>query len=483
MISRDNKRYMKNVNQLLGAAGHVSSARKRPLPSRAQGALPSSTGGGNSRQQATRSLPRTGKRLAANLSTESGKRVIEWRHYEHIFDVMDNLKYQFPALGYERFFSMFTELFQFYSDCGIHRRENAMNDLASIKDAEIRLVSSFGIDPAYYGRLNEIDLYERILLPIFGAAYGTFERPILEKIIVKGRGITTSFSCNAGLSRLIKWTRVLLTSSPSLTLQANSNGDKAAASPASNYHDQADEDFDSVIADPLLLTESGPTKRRQKSKNSRSPARSALPEAGHSRQNNGVLFVKQEVKRYNAKLKSLEIHSPEPIWCDCCLCSYRIMLVFGDSDEGTDWLAYYRSLTVPTVYINAGVLLGWPLTPEEFSRDFTPARCTDSGDKHQSRSFLAKTIAIYRMGFYKRLYSVHLWIYFIVMWLWNCQRAVHERCSRSMASTNNEAGIGALTAFPIQLIVQKKLRKIFEEVPSLPLAKLLKTRKVIMQYI
>lgn len=384
-----------------------------------------------------------------NLKQNKRKRVITWQNYENIFRIKDDLRFQFPVPGYDRFSPVFVDLYNYFESRGkssnfLGGASSSGNVISYVPLAESE--SSVFVDCNLFANLSFDDLLREFVLPTFGASLGTFDLPSIRAVNVHGLNVTKSIRLNAQFVRLL-----------SLVSHTRFVSDLSSLSGMTDMSDE-------------IETESSPSSSVVR-------ARSAAATSSSIDRTSLGAFVKRTQQRYREFLESrlIRLDHGGTLWCACCSSALKVLVSFGDQDDGNDWNRVFRTYKEPALHLNVKLFLSWAVDEASFVKDFV-MKHDSKIDNKKSTSFLNKTVAVHEMGFFKRMYVVHVILYFLVMFAWTKHRMVHDAM---MLGSSEES----TTNFPVLVVVQRKLRPIFTEVKTLFWLKLTKSRKIFVQYV
>lgn len=486
----DMRKYLKNANKLFGASssgtsrsrasagGGTGRTIKTTLPRPKSQSLLSSSDVSTKVVPIKRvptvvsKIPKSG----VSSSKKNQKRNISWQNYENIFRIKDDLRFQFPVLGYDRFCSVFIDLFDYFKNCDSLKYPSSATTQGSC-DSTFSDSSDFFIARDLYVRLTFDELMRDFLFPAFGACVGTFDARSIRAVSVQGLTMVKSIRCNGAFGKLLSLvsTRRIVDAASRVT----------SASVDNETNDGVDDGYDGRFSDAENDDDS--LARRFGSQNSlhttddKRSANCLDDDAPQVDKAHLVNYCKKMQQRYREFLESrfLHVDFSGSLFCDCCSYSLKILISYGDNDDGIDWNRVFKGYREPAIHFNTKLVLSWPVDEATFARDFL-MKHDSSIDNKKSTSFLHKTVAVYNMGFFKRLYVIHIIVYFLVMFVWTKHRLVHTVMS---LSDGDDDASSILPDFPVFLIVQKKLRPIFTEVKTLFFVKLCKTRKIFIQYV
>lgn len=381
---------------------------------------------------------------------QSNKReqYVTLNHYYNIFNVIDDLKYQLPSTGQDRFFGMFLSLFNYFHHTNVLPDEQRRQ----LTDQQARLCSDFGIDSAYYVRLTDTSLITDLLYPSIGAALNNFDKTHLANLSYRGLKLSRCLDFNKSLKKLSQ-----------MVCNLESVGCYAEM-------------------------------RR---------------------------LINSLVNKHRADLADMGLGMGLDPGCDCCSLPTVLLIHYNDKETQTadqytlKWQDFFNNITTTGfgISFNVSVLLSHATTPEQFQADFKLQHETKLINIKESRSSLYKIRQIYNMGFYKRIYALHLWTFFLAQYLWSKKCAAHETFTSDDHSTSTSAAAATSDASsdqpqqtgdeamdideapalshtdkdfipqPITLMIDARLRLFYEQVPSLALAHLQNSRKITIQYI
>lgn len=486
----DMRKYLKNANKLFGVAssstpksrasvgGSTGRAVRTTLPRPKSQSLLSSSAVSTkvvSAKRVSAVTPKLPKNCVATSSSKKNqKRNISWQNYENIFRIKDDLRFQFPVLGYDRFCSVFIDLFDYFKSRDLLKYP--VSATQGSHDSTFSDSSDFFVTRDLYVRLTFDELMRDFLFPAFGACIGTFDARSIRAVSVQGLTMVRSIRCNGSFGKLLSLVssrRIADVSRTTVSSVDNETNEGIDDGYGGGFSDGENDD-DSMV-------------RRFGSQNSlhtgdNHSANYLDDNVSQVDKAHLVNYCKKIQQRYREFLENrfLHVDFSGSLFCDCCSYSLKILISYGDNDDGIDWNRVFKGYREPAIHFNTKLVLSWPVDEITFARDFV-LKHDSSIDNKKSTSFLHKTVAVYNMGFFKRLYVIHVIVYFLVMFVWTKHRLVHTVTNLSGGGDDESSTVAP--DFPVFLIVQKKLRPIFTEVKTLFFVKLCKTRKIFIQYV
>lgn len=371
-------------------------------------------------------------------------------HYYNIFNVIDDLKYQLPSTGQDRFFGMFLSLFNYFH----HTNVLPDDQRRQLTDQQARLCSDFGIDSSYYVNLSDSSLITDLLYPSFGAAINNFDKTHLANMSYRGLKLSRCLDFNKSFKKLSQ-----------MVCNLESVGCYAEM-------------------------------RR---------------------------LINNLVNKHRSDLTDMGLGLGLDPGCDCCAIPSVLLIHYNDKEQqpsdqyNLKWQDFFNNISTTGfgISFNVSVILSHATTSEQFQTDFKLQHETKLINVKESRSSLYKIRQIYNMGFYKRIYSLHLWTFFLAQYLWSKKCAAHDTFTSDDHSSTPAATAASKTADlsdqpeqattamdidldeqptlshtdkdfipqPITLMIDARLRLFYEQVPSLALAHLQNSRKITIQYI
>lgn len=137
--------------------------------------------------------------------------------------------------------------------------------------------------------------------------------------------------------------------------------------------------------------------------------------------------------------------------------------------------ALFQASVLPSVMFDAALVLCDRLSDRQFLHDFHLTHLVANRETHgDTFAHLAKSRQIVEMGFYKRLYVLHMCVNILVNWLWTKQRLQH-------ASLCGDGAI--LDVPPVNLMIARNMIDLFRSVDTLPFSLLQKMRKIVLHVV
>lgn len=208
-------------------------------------------------------------------------------------------------------------------------------------------------------------------------------------------------------------------------------------------------------------------------------------------QSNELKAKKSSVNESTFRLKKMasiwETTGIQVPWsgCSCGVSCMRVYVVDRDEakqqqQEGffsVNLMSLAKSSQQSHVLFNVGDVLYRYLYNDEFAANFT-IRSSTAGlkNRQESRCAFLKTERVQRMAFYRRIYAIHSALYALVCWLW--YRQANVSCEACGASKRARADVP-----PICVVMSRSLASIFTRVNTVFLELLLQRNYMYFHFI
>lgn len=394
------------------------------------------------------------------------------QHYTNILRLIDGLKYQLPAVGDELHCSVFV---------GFMRR----NVLAHQRRAETTSVLSMTgllgefVCPESYSSLSWHDIVEYYAYPLLALTYSSssmivssssssslsstlssFEHSLTAK---QKSSVSTRLRCGLQINvPLRKIDKLLSNASRSDSFNENNNSSNNSSGHNDNDFDENDDRINSTT--------------------SVSSNRQIL-----------FKFLTDLQKRYTRDVQTdfdngcyastiagcLSLSSS----CPCCFYAPCLFLYCSSTDyaNNSDMVTVdtirelYQTYRLPCVLFDAAIVLCDQLTDSQFRQDFCLTHLTSGPDTHgDTFAHVDKSWRVLDMGFYKRLYVMHMFVSVLVNWLWTMQRTQHATL------VDHDT---LLDVPPINVMVARNMIDLLRSVDTIPLLLLEKMRKIVIHVV